>query len=167
MQTIDAVWVKLVAERLERQGLSPAELLQRAEVKPYLLNQKAARIPFYQHAALLDLAAKATENGCFELELAANGSDPRDNGLLVYTALSSKTFGEALKVLQRYFHVLNEAIDVNVEFSPREATIDYHLSDAQLAAPRQAASVTHATTISRSSRGSLAVPFVLAHGTIR
>jgi hypothetical protein len=138
MQTINAVWVKLVAERLERQGLSPAELLQRAEVKPYLLNQKAARIPFYQHAALLDLAAKATENDCFGLDLAANEGDPRDNGLLVYTALSSKTFGEALKVLQRYFHVLNEAIDASVEFSPREVTIEYHLSDVQRATPRQA-----------------------------
>ena len=63
MRTIDAVWVKLVAERLERRGLSATELLQRAEIKPYLLNQKSARIPFYQHAALLDLAAKATENG--------------------------------------------------------------------------------------------------------
>jgi AraC-like DNA-binding protein len=46
--------------------------------------------------------------------------------------------GEALKVVERYFHVLNEAIDVSVEFSPREVTIDYHLSDAQRAAPRQA-----------------------------
>ena len=138
MQTIDAVWVKLVAKRLERQGLSATELLQRAEVKPYVLNQKSARIPFYQHAALLDLAAKATENGCFGLDLAANQGDPRDNGLLVYTALSSKTLGEALKVLKRYFHVLNEAIDVSVEFSPHEVTINYHLSDAGLAAPRQA-----------------------------
>ena len=110
MRTIDAVWVKLVAERLERRGLSATELLQRAEIKPYLLNQKSARIPFYQHAALLDLAAKATENGCFGLELAANEGDPRDNGLLVYTALSSKTLGEALKVVERYFHVLNEAM---------------------------------------------------------
>ena len=138
MQTIDAVWVKVVAKRLERQGLSATELLQRAEVKPYVLNQKSARIPFYQHAALLDLAAKATENGCFGLDLAANQGDPRDNGLLVYTALSSKTLGEALKVLKRYFHVLNEAIDVSVEFSPHEVTINYHLSDAGLAAPRQA-----------------------------
>jgi hypothetical protein len=138
MQTIDAVWVKLVARRLERQGLSALELLQRAAVKPYLLNQKSGRIPFYQHAALLDLAAKATENGCFGLELATNEGDPRDNGLLVYVALSSRTFGEALKVLARYFHVLNEAIDVNVEFSPREVTIDYQFSDARLAAPRQA-----------------------------
>jgi AraC-like DNA-binding protein len=138
MRTIDAVWVKLVAKRLERQGLSAPELLQGAGVKPYLLNQKAARIPFYQHAALLDLAAKATENGCFGLELAANESDPRDNGLLAYTALSSRTLGEALKVVERYFHVLNEAIDVSVEFSPHEVTIDYHLSDAGLAAPRQA-----------------------------
>ena len=138
MRTIDAIWVKLVANRLERQGLSATELLQRAEVKPYVLNQKSARIPFYQHAALLDLAAKATENGCFGLDLAANEGDPRDNGLLAYTALSSKTLGEALKVVERYFHVLNEAIDVGVEFSPREVTVDYHLSYARLAAPRQA-----------------------------
>ena len=138
MQTIDAFWARLVAKKLERQGLAAMELLQRAEVKPDVLNQKAARIPFHQHAVLLDLAAKATENGCFGLELAANEGDPRDNGLLVYTALSSKTLGEALKVVERYFHVLNEAIDVNVEFSPREVTIDYQLSDARLAAPRQA-----------------------------
>jgi AraC-like DNA-binding protein len=138
MQTIDAVWVKVVAKRLERQGLSATELLQRAEVKPYVLNQKSARIPFCQHAALLDLAARATENGCFGLDLAANQGDPRDNGLLVYTALSSKTLGEALKVLKRYFHVLNEAIDVSVVIAPREVTIDYHLSDTRLATPRQA-----------------------------
>src|SRR5215470_11459210 len=138
MRTIDAVWVKLIAGRLERRGLSAADLLQRAEIKPYVLNQKSARVPFYQHAALLDLAAKATKNGCFGLDLAANEGDPRDNGLLAYTALSSRTLGEALKVVERYFHVLNEAIDVSVVFAPHEVTIDYHLSDAQLAAPRQA-----------------------------
>src|SRR5215469_18210763 len=104
MQTIDAIWAKRMAERLNAQSLPAEELLGKAGIKPYLLNQKAARIPFYQHAALLDLAAKATENGCFGLELAAKEGDPRVNGLLVYTALSSKTFGEALKVVERYFH---------------------------------------------------------------
>src|SRR5215471_11282300 len=138
MRTIDAVWVKLVAKRLGRQGLSATELLQRAEVKPYVLNHKAARIPFYQHAAVLALAAKATENGCFGLELAANEGDPRDNGLLAYTALSSKTFGEALKVLERYLHVFNEAIEVSVELLPRDVKIDYHVSDASSAMSRQA-----------------------------
>ena len=138
MRTIDAVWARLVAKKLEQQGLAAIELLQRADVKPYVLNQKAARIPFYQHSALLDLAAKATENGCFGLDLAAKEIDPRDNGLLAYTAFSSNTFGEALKVVERYSHVLNEAIDVYVEFSPREATIDFQLSDARLATPRQA-----------------------------
>src|SRR5215468_1227205 len=138
MPTIDAVWLKLATQRLERQGLSAATLLQRAEVKPYVLNQKAARIPFYQHAALLDLAARATGSGCFGLELAANEGDPRDNGLLAYSALSSKTFGEALRVLERYFHVFNEALDVSVEFLPREVTIDYHVSDTRLATSRQA-----------------------------
>jgi hypothetical protein len=61
----------------------PAEkLIEKAGIKRYLLNQKAARIPFHQHVTLLDLAAKVTENGCFGLDLAANEIDPRDNGLL-------------------------------------------------------------------------------------
>jgi AraC-like DNA-binding protein len=138
MQTIDAIWVKRTAERLNAQGLPAEELLNKAGIKRYLLNQKAARIPYHQHATLLDLAARATENGCFGLDLAAKEGDPLDNGLLAYTALSSETFREALKVVERYFHVLNEAIDVKVEFSPREVTIDYQLSDARLTTPRQA-----------------------------
>src|SRR5262249_28283397 len=108
MRTIDAVWVKLATQRLEQRGPPTQALLQKAEIKPYVLNQKAARIPFHQHARLLELAAKAAENPCFGLELAANEGDPRDNGLLAYTALSSKTLGEALKVVERYFHVFNE-----------------------------------------------------------
>jgi hypothetical protein len=63
MRTIDAVWVSLVAGRLERRGLSAADLLQRAEIKPYVLHQKSARIPYYQHAALLDLSAKRRRTG--------------------------------------------------------------------------------------------------------
>jgi AraC-like DNA-binding protein len=138
MRTIDAVWVKLAARRLEQRGISAAALLQKAEIKPYVLNQKSARVPFYQHARLLDLAGKATDNGCFGLELAANEGDPRDNGLLAYTALSSKTFGEALKVLERYLHVFNEAVEVSVELLPRDVKIDYHISDASSAMSRQA-----------------------------
>jgi AraC-like DNA-binding protein len=71
-------------------------------------------------------------------ELAANEGDPRDNGLLTYTALSSKTLGEALKVAERYFYVLNEAIDVHVKSSLQEVTIDYHPSEGGLATSRQA-----------------------------
>jgi hypothetical protein len=143
------------------------------------------------HATLFDLAARATENGCFGLDLAAKEGDRRDNGLLAYTPLSSGTFGEALKVVERYFHVLNEAIDVKVEFSPREVTIDYQLSDARLTTPRQAIEFGAANLVRslqfltnsrlrpgevkfrhsrnhepQSSRGSLAVPFISAPGTI-
>ena len=138
MQTIDAIWAKRTAERLNAQGLPAEELLEKAGIKRYLLNQKAARIPFHQHATLLDLAARATENGCFGLDLAAKEIDPRDNGLLVYTALSSKNFGETLKVLKRYFHVLNEAIDLNVESSPQAATVNFDYADTDLPMRRQA-----------------------------
>ena len=106
VQTIDAVWAKRASERLKAAGLPAEDIVERAGIKPYLLNQEAARIPFGQHAKLLHLAAQATDRGSFGLELAAKETDPRDNGLLVYAALSSKTFGEALKMVQRYLHVL-------------------------------------------------------------
>jgi AraC-like DNA-binding protein len=138
MRTIDAVWIKLAVKKLERKGLSATALLREAEVRPHVLSQKAARVPFHQHAALLDLAAKATQNGCFGLELAANEGDFRDNGLVAYTALSSGNLGEALRVLERYIHVFNEAIDVSVAFLPREVKIVFDPSDAGLATTRQA-----------------------------
>jgi len=151
MQTIDAVWARLTVTQLEARGLLAPELLRKAGIKPHLLNQPYARLPFRQHAALLDLAAKATENGCFGLELAAKEADPRDNGLLVYTALSSRNFGEALRVLGRYFHVLNEAVDVSVTSSPEEVTLDFHFYDPGIAHPRQAIEFGAANLI-RSAR---------------
>jgi AraC-like DNA-binding protein len=138
MPTIDAIWARRTAERLSAKNLPAEELLRQAGIKSQLLNQKSARIPFCRHSAFLDLAAKATGNGCFGLELAAKEADPRDNGLLVYTALSSKTFGQAVKVIGRYLHVLNEAVDVSVEMSPAEVTLDFHFFDSRMASPRQA-----------------------------
>ncbi len=137
-QTIDAIWAKRTSEKLEAAGLPVEDILQKVGIKPYLLNQKAARIPFRQHAELLDLAAAASGNGCFGLELAAKEIDPRDGGLLAYAALSSKTFGEALKVLVRYFHVLNEAVDVRSTVSRDAAIIEFDFSEPKAKSLRQA-----------------------------
>ena len=41
MQTIDAIWVKRTAERLSAQGLPAEELLEKAGIKKYLLNQSS------------------------------------------------------------------------------------------------------------------------------
>jgi hypothetical protein len=109
--TIDAVWARRVCEKLQADGISVEEILTRARIKPNLLVLKGARIAFSQHARLLQLAAETTGNTCFGLEFAATDMDPRDNGLLAYAALSSRTFGEALMVATRYVHVLNEAVE--------------------------------------------------------
>jgi AraC-like DNA-binding protein len=138
LRTIDAIWAKRASERLKVAGLPVEDILGKAGIKPYLLNQKAARLPFRQHADLLVLAARATENGCFGMELAMKEIDPRDGGLLVYAALSSKTFGDALKVLKRYLHVLNEAADVRSVVSEETAIIEFDLSEPSAKDLRQA-----------------------------
>ena len=112
--TIDAVWARRVCEKLQADGISVEEILTRAGIKPNLLVLKGARVAFRQHARLLQLVAETTGNTCFGLEFAAADMDPRDNGLLAYAALSSRTFGEALMVVTRYFHVLNEAVEPRV-----------------------------------------------------
>jgi AraC-like DNA-binding protein len=139
VRIVDSIWAKRISERLRGAGLPIEEIIQKAGIKPYLLNQKSARIPFRQHAKLLDLAATAMENGCFGLELAAKEIDPRDGGLLVYAALSSKTFGEALRVLVRYVHVLNEAADVRSDMTGDTAIIEFDLSEPKAKSLRQAA----------------------------
>jgi AraC-like DNA-binding protein len=138
VQTIDAIWAKRASERLIAAGLSAEDIVRKAGIKPYLLNQKAARIPCRQHAELLELAAAATENGCFGLELAAKEIDPRDGGLLVYAALSSKTFGEAIKVLLRYVHVLNEAVEVSSTVSGDALILEFILTEPKGKSVRQA-----------------------------
>ena len=69
VRTVDSIWARRISERLRDAGLPIEKIIQKAGIKPYLLNQKSARIPFRQHAELLDLAATALENGCFGLEL--------------------------------------------------------------------------------------------------
>jgi AraC-like DNA-binding protein len=138
VRTIDSIWAKRISERLRGAGLPIEEIIQKAGIKPYLLNQKSGRIPFRQHAELLDLAATALKNGCFGLELAAKEIDPRDGGLLVYAALSSKTFGEALSVLERYIHVLNEAADVRSDMTGDTAIIEFDFSEPKAKSLRQA-----------------------------
>jgi Arabinose-binding domain of AraC transcription regulator, N-term len=127
--TIDAIWAKRTSQRLSTAGLPVGDILQKAGIKPCLPNQKGARIPFRQHAELLDLAAAASGNGRFGLELAAKEIDPRDGGVLAYAALSSKTFGEPLKVLVRYVHVLNEAVDVRSTVSGDAAILEFDVSE--------------------------------------
>src|SRR5262249_46731932 len=151
VQTIDAIWAKRAFERLSATGLSAEDIVQRAGIKPYLLNEKAGRISCRQHADLLELAAAASENGCFGLELAAKEIDPRDGGLLVYAALSSKTFGEAIKVLMRYVHVLNEAVAVRSTVSRDALILEFALSEPKAKNVRQATEFGMANLV-RSSR---------------
>src|ERR1700751_4550053 len=136
--TIDAIWAKRTSERLSAAGLPVDDILQKVGIQPYLLNQKAAPIPFRQQAELQDVRAAASGNGCFGVELAAKEIDPRDGGLLVYAALSSKTFGEAIKVLVRYFHVLNEAVAVRSTVSGDAAIIEFGIFEPKAKSLRQA-----------------------------
>ena len=136
--TIDAIWARRVCEKLQADGISVEEILTRAGIKPNLLVLKGARIAFRQHARLLQLVAETTGNTCFGLEFAARHMDPRDNGLLAYAALSSRTFGEALMVATRYVHVLNEAVEPRVIPWSRGLLLIFHFLESRASDLQQA-----------------------------
>jgi AraC-like DNA-binding protein len=136
--TIDAVWAKRISAKLKVAGLPAGEILRKAGIKPHLLNQRNARIPFRQHAALLELASIVTENSCFGLELAAREIDPRDAGLLAYAALSSRTLGDAVKIIKRYLRVLNEAAEIRTAIQRDLAVGEFYFTDASVRTCTQA-----------------------------
>src|SRR3954469_6070059 len=149
--TIDAVWARRVCEKLQADGNSVEEILSSVRINPNVLFLKGARIAFSQHARLLQLAAETTGNTCFGLEFAAAHIDPRDNGLLAYAALSSRTFGDALMVVTRYMHVLNEAAEPKVIPWSRGLLLIFHFLESGLSDVQQAAEFGTANLV-RTSR---------------
>ncbi|MFO1060458.1 MAG: AraC family transcriptional regulator [Dongiaceae bacterium] len=147
VHTVDAVWARVIADHLERSGRPAREILAAAGLDRAGLQQEGTRVPFRQHARLLDLAAEATGDGCFGLHLAAREVDIRDAGLLAYVGLSSRTLGEAVRNLARYGSVLNEAIRGTLELSEDAADLVIEVLDPSVRNRRQAVEFSAANVV--------------------
>ena len=113
MPTSIGLAAHLAVAHLERRGIDPAPLL--ASVWPVAgcrsrsgnVSRSSAVIDF------LERVSRAVEDDWLGLTLAAD-FDLREMGMLYYVAASSQRFGDALKRLDRYERVANEALDLRV-----------------------------------------------------
>ena len=103
----DAVWARQLADELKLQGHPVKDLLAQVGLHERALNADGARIPIAKCAALFELAAEVTGDGCLGLHFGQT-RETRDAGLIGYVGLSSPTAMEFIKNLSRYRRVYNQ-----------------------------------------------------------
>ena len=107
---------RLAVAHLAQRGIDPAQLLARSGVSKADLSSNA-RIRALSQIELLAQVSRATNDAWIGLTL-AQSFDLREVGMLYYVASSSQTLGDALRRIERYARVANEALSVQVDRIP-------------------------------------------------
>jgi AraC-like DNA-binding protein len=111
--TADGLITRLAIDHLKSREIDPIPLLQQARLSSSALGSRQ-RISAASQIALLELASSALKDDWIGLTLAAN-FDLRELGMLYYVAASARQLGDALKRLQRYVQIGNEALTVRFD----------------------------------------------------
>ena len=112
MPTSIGLAAHLAVAHLERNGIDPAPILALSGVSRGAL-ASGQRIKVKSVIDFLERVSHALKDDWLGLTLGAD-FDLREIGLLYYVASSSQRFDEALKRLDRYERVANEAVDLRI-----------------------------------------------------
>ena len=124
LPTVTGFAVGRAIAALRRRGVAVAPLLRRAGLTERDFEScPRRRVPAAAQARFLELAAEATEDGAFGLHL-AEGTDPRDSGVLFYIASGARDVGEALALFFRYARIVNEAARFKLTRTPEGLRIE-------------------------------------------
>ena len=110
--TAGGLAARLAVEELERREVDPEPLLARCGLSVAALDRRD-RIQVMSQIEFLDLASKAVRDEYLGLSLAER-VDLRELGMLYYVAASSQRLGDALRRLERYARVANEALIIQI-----------------------------------------------------
>ena len=102
----------LAVAQLERRGIDPAPFLSQSGLSQAAV-AKRQRVKVKSGIDFLERVSRAVKDDWLGLTLAAD-FDLREIGMLYYVAASSERFGDALKRLDRYERVANEALDLRI-----------------------------------------------------
>ena len=103
---------RLAVAELQRRNIDPAPLLARCRISAVALASRK-RISVSSQVRFLELAAEAVGDDWIGLTLAET-VDLRELGMLYYVAASSPGLGDALRRLERYARVGNEALIIKL-----------------------------------------------------
>ncbi len=130
-QKIDARLASRVVEDLRQRGARADDLLKEVGLRRADVADPEARVSYAAVLRLIERAATLLNDPSLGLRLgAAYGA--RDSGLLGFVLLNSPTLIEVLANLQRYFHVIGDGEDIEIERNAAHLTLRFRESDLAL-----------------------------------
>ena len=137
VRMIDARWACITVKRLKEERTPIDPILKKAGLTQRQVSDPDAQIPFHKHAALLTLAAEATGDGCFGLHLSTSIA-PKQAGALGYVLLNSASLGDVLTNFVRYYRVLTEGLEIDLNIGKKDAILVGTITDPLVVNERQA-----------------------------
>ena len=141
VRTIQAKAAEKIGRAAAARGLNANSLYHGVGLKPTILNDPDARIPFAQIVALYEHAAALTGDDAFGLHIGEH-VDPTVFDVLGYSVINSPTFGAALDRVVRYNFIWTNGSCFTVEGSDGHTKISYIYLDESLHEHRHDAEMT-------------------------
>jgi AraC-like DNA-binding protein len=124
-----------IVQDLAARGASVDEVLKEAGLGRADIADPEARVPYAAVLRLIERAAAITGDADYGLRLGAR-RDQHDGGLLGFVLLNSPTLMQALANLQRFFHVIGEGEDFEIERTGPLVTVRFRESEPGLRGQR-------------------------------
>src|SRR5258708_3809412 len=128
---IDARIATKVVDDLRQHGANADSLLKEVGLRRADVSHPDARIPYAAVLGLIERAASTLGDVSYGLRLGA-AQEARDGGLLAFVMLNSPTLLAALSNLQRYFRVVGDGEDVEIERGGPHVVLRFRESDPAL-----------------------------------
>ena len=125
LPTVTGFAIKCAAAALERRHVAPRALLLRAGLSEPEFPSLRHRVPAANQGEFLEYAAEAMQDTAFGLHL-AEGSNPREAGLIFYVAAAAKDLGEAMALFARYFGIVNESVRFRLARRPDGVAVEFN-----------------------------------------
>jgi len=132
---IDSRLATKVINDLRQHGVKPDSLLEEVGLRRVDVSDPDNRIPYAAVLGLIERGAATLGDASYGLRLGAS-QEARDSGLLGFLMLNSPTLLDALSNAQRYFHVLGEGEDIEIERMGPQVTLRFRETDRALRGSR-------------------------------
>lgn len=123
LPTVTGFAARSLAAELHDRPDALASLLRDVGLTPRELTDRHHRIPATAQSRLLELAAETLKDDALGFHLAAR-ANLRSVGLLFYVTSAAETVGESLALLERYFRIVNEAVNLKLTRTRSRAILD-------------------------------------------
>jgi AraC-like DNA-binding protein len=122
--TVGLASARAIIDYFQHLNMSPAQLADELNVDEALLTEEDQRLPLSIYQKIWELAVTKSQKPELGLCIAQQESY-EDLGLVAHVVLNSKTIGEGMKQYIRLFSVVNEAIELEFEESPKQAQLKF------------------------------------------